>query len=566
MSTTVTITDQIPQIAGLLDALLIDQQKLSAVEAYAAWHDQQASPTQAPYYRALIPSRAPNALEQFAFDVDLDACSGCKACVTACHNLNGLEPQETWRSVGQLNGGTAELPVLLHVTTACHHCLEPACLQGCPVDAYEKDPVTGIVRHLDDQCIGCQYCILKCPYDVPKYSASKGIVRKCDMCSTRLASGEAPACVQACPNQAIRISIVHRQQVAEECEANLFLPGAPEPSYTLPTTLYRSSRPLPRNLLPADYFAARPQHAHWPLILMLVFTQASVGALVVDLLFDQLGLTTGAERGVHRLAAFVLGGIGLTASIFHLGRPWYAFRALIGLRTSWLSREIVAFGLFALLASLYAAVPIVERLGVTIAPSLDLALGWSVALCGLGAVLCSAMIYVSTRRSFWQPGFTIPKFLLSCLVLGLPIALGITLMAAASSPDRSVSAAFQQVGPLACSTLIIVTTAKLLLEAVVLSWLRAPRFTPLKRTATLMVGELGLVTFQRFLLGTIGGIALPWLLASYTSRDTNDLAAAWFLGLIGLLAMMVTTAGEIIERYLFFTAVVAPKMPGVPAS
>ena len=98
-----------------------------------------------------------------------------------------------WRSVGLLHGGTSELPVIQHVTTACHHCVEPACLQGCPVKAFEKDPVTGIVKHLDDQCIGCQYCMLKCPYDVPKYSKSKGIVRKCDMCSDRLAADEAPA-------------------------------------------------------------------------------------------------------------------------------------------------------------------------------------------------------------------------------------------------------------------------------------------------------------------------------------------------------------------------------------
>ena len=56
--------------------------------------------------------------------------------------------------------------------------------------AYDKDPETGIVRHLDDQCIGCQYCVLKCPYDVPKYSERLGIVRKCDMCVGRLRAGE----------------------------------------------------------------------------------------------------------------------------------------------------------------------------------------------------------------------------------------------------------------------------------------------------------------------------------------------------------------------------------------
>src|SRR6185503_12730736 len=150
------------------------------------------------------------------------------------------------------------------------------------VNAYEKDAVTGIVRHLDDQCIGCQYCILKCPYDVPKYSSAKGIVRKCDMCHGRLAAGEAPACVASCPNHAIRITLVNQDQVREEAEANLFLPGAPEPGYTLPSTVYRTKRPLPRNLLPGDYYSVTRQHAHLPLVFMLVLTQMSVGALVVD--------------------------------------------------------------------------------------------------------------------------------------------------------------------------------------------------------------------------------------------------------------------------------------------
>ena len=70
-------------------------------------------------------------------------------------------------------------------------------MHGCPVGAYEKDALTGIVRHLDDQCIGCRYCMLTCPYEVPQYSVRKGIVRKCDMCADRLAESEAPACVQA---------------------------------------------------------------------------------------------------------------------------------------------------------------------------------------------------------------------------------------------------------------------------------------------------------------------------------------------------------------------------------
>lgn len=163
---TVDVSPEARTPRGLLAELLVDQQRLTAVDEFARWHSGQEHPTVAERYRDLIPVGLPGRGEQFAFEVDLDSCSGCKACVTACHNLNGLEPHETWRNVGLPHGGTSQLPVLQHVTSACHHCLEPACLQGCPVEAYEKDPLTGIVRHLDDQCIGCQYCILKCPYDV----------------------------------------------------------------------------------------------------------------------------------------------------------------------------------------------------------------------------------------------------------------------------------------------------------------------------------------------------------------------------------------------------------------
>ena len=163
----------------------------------------------------------------------LDACTGCKACVTACHNLNGLDDDETWRDVGVLFGGTVLEPVQQTITTACHHCVDPACMNGCPVNAYDKNPVTGIVRHLDDQCIGCQYCTWKCPYDVPKYSKKRGIVRKCDMCSSRLAVGEAPACVQACPNEAISITLVNKQQIADRAEKEEMASSLARPIQTI---------------------------------------------------------------------------------------------------------------------------------------------------------------------------------------------------------------------------------------------------------------------------------------------------------------------------------------------
>ncbi len=122
--------------------------------------------------------------------------------------MNGLDAGESWRSVGVVVGVGPAGCTQQTVTTACHHCVEPACLVGCPVDAYEKDPVTGIVRHLDDQCIGCSYCTWTCPYEVPRFNERLGIVRKCDLCSDRLGAGEAPACVQACPTGAIAVGVV----------------------------------------------------------------------------------------------------------------------------------------------------------------------------------------------------------------------------------------------------------------------------------------------------------------------------------------------------------------------
>src|SRR3954468_23301279 len=95
--------------------------KGTAVEEFARHHDDGTAGEER--YRALIPLEAPAPGQQYAFEVDLDACTGCKACVTGCHNMNGLDDGEVWRSVGVLRGGTASLPVLKTVTAACHHCV-----------------------------------------------------------------------------------------------------------------------------------------------------------------------------------------------------------------------------------------------------------------------------------------------------------------------------------------------------------------------------------------------------------------------------------------------------------
>ena len=560
---------------SLIDMFLREQAPTpgTAVETFSRQHDldSAAQPAQAKYYRDLIPLSLPRPGEQFAFEVDLDSCSGCKSCVTACHNLNGLEDDELWRSVGLLHGGTTKLPVVQHVTTACHHCVEPACLHGCPVNAYEKDVVTGIVRHLDDQCIGCQYCILKCPYDVPKYSHSKGIVRKCDMCSDRLKVGEAPACVQACPNQAIRITIVNKREVVEECEANLFLPGAPEPGYTLPSTIYKTERALPRNLLPADYYSVTPGHNHAALVNMLVLTQMSVGAFAVEQLLpslvssEQAG-TFGGLRLAHVAFALALGVIGLAAAVFHLGRPLYAFRAMIGLRTSWLSREILAFGLFAACASGCAALAAAEHWGYEIPTSWSRVAGWGAVLSGLLGIFCSVMIYADTRRPFWNGVRTGVKFFLTAAVLGTSAVLLASLMGAASSGEASVADIMSGHGRGLCLALMAAAGSKLLWETGIFRHLWTKQNTPLKRTALLMTRELSGTTWKRYLLGLAGGVLLPLLLWAEPFLSPRSGFSSGFVIAASALGFGLNLLAEWYERSLFFRAVVAPKMPGAPSA
>lgn len=402
----------LPGARTLIDDLLAEQQRLTPVERFAERHERGEVPAQARYYRELIPQSRPAAGQQYAFAVDLDVCTGCKACVSACHALNGLEEDEMWRNVGVVHGVETAEPFQQTITTACHHCVEPGCLEGCPVMAYEKDAETGIVRHLDDQCIGCQYCVLKCPYDVPKYSERLGIVRKCDMCIGRLSAGEAPACVQACPHEAIRITLVDREEVARAAKPGTsMLPGAYDSSYTKPTTRYFSERGIPARFAETQVQGKRREHAHWPLIIMLVLTQTAAGAF--------LCAAFSGEQMLKWIGAVALHA-GLVASIFHLGRPLGAWRFFLGLRTSWMSREILAFGLFSMLAAGSALTPFVPT---------GLVAAW-----GIVSVFTSAMIYIDTRRPSWRAEQTAKRFFGSVALFAVAAALHPIAMLVAAVP------------------------------------------------------------------------------------------------------------------------------------
>lgn len=549
-------------VLPVIQEALRSQSDLSAVERFARLHEQGR--VEKSLYEAQIPLSKPQKGQQYAFQVDLDACTGCKACVVGCNKLNGLDYDEAWRSVGLIHGGSLEAPVQQTVTTACHHCLDPACMNGCPVGAYEKNAETGVVKHLDDQCIGCQYCTLTCPYEVPQYNKRLGIVRKCDMCQDRLAEGEAPACVDACPNGAISIKIVEISDVLEDAQADTFLPGAPSPGITAPTTTYVSKRRLPRNVLPANFYNVRPAAKHIPLVVMLVLTQLSAGAFMVDALMNvgsevPLSLALGKT---HSLIALCLGLLALAASTFHLGRPLYAFRAVIGLRTSWMSREIIAFGLFVKIAFVYSlslwkpgwfsALGLPSLLGTTIG-GLQRILSVTTATTGLMAVYCSVMIYVATRRKWWSGTSTSIKFLGTAAVLGLATIATATCLTAQLFREVDLQASF---GTL-LGWLTLSAFAKLAFELSMFRHLWDKQQGDLKRTALLMTRDLKQVSTFRFIAGAIGGLVLPgaMLLIQADPSAFSSLSVSVF-------ALALTAAGELLERTLFFTAVSAPRMPG----
>jgi formate dehydrogenase iron-sulfur subunit len=523
-------------LQNFLDELLAEQGRLHTpvVNASKA-HDQYVSGSQLSALNSqLIPLTAPGPGEQYAFEVDLDSCSGCKACVVACHALNGLEEMESWRDVGYMHGGSRLAPFQQTVTTACHHCADPGCLNGCPVLAYEKDPVTGIVRHLDDQCIGCQYCVLKCPYDVPKYSERLGIVRKCDMCHQRLGAGEAPACAQACPTQAIKIVKVSisTTDVGPLVDTTRFLRGAPDPSYTQPTTRYISRKPLPENLAASDAAALRPQPPHWPLVALLMLMPMAVGCGVADKILN-LQTTTLA------LCGWAAGAAGLALAALHLGKPLRAWKVFLNLRQSWFSREAVAFGLWFPLASAYLAV----RLGWVPLPHGPLRSTLAVGTMALGALglFCSVMIYVDTRRVFWRFANTAPRFFGSAVILGLASAL------AAPGAPRLLG-----------FLLAVATILKLAFEARAVAPITEEDDglnLPARQTARLLIGPLRPANELRVVAALLGGILLPLAIA----LGAAPLAAAWP-------ALGIALLGELAERYLFFRAVDAPKMPGLPRS
>lgn len=426
--------------------------------------------------------------QHYRFGFSMDSCIGCHSCEVACAEQNGLPAGTTWRRVGEIEGGLHPDARRFHLSMSCNHCLEPLCLAGCPTGAYEKLP-NGIVAHNADDCIGCQYCTWGCPYNVPVFQPDRRIVTKCDLCRPRLEAGVAPACVSACPTRAITIEAVDvAAWRADHAAADA--PELPPSSLTMSTTRIE----LPANV-PAETFAAsdwnlRPEHPHWPLVGLTLVSQVAVG------------VSATADSPTHRAVAAGLAVAGMLGAMAHLGRPAMAWKAFRGLRTSWLSREVLFLGAYA---------------GVAVVSVAASALATVAAGLGLAGVYASARLYVVPGRPAWDTSLTVVRFFATGAATG-PVLTGRPGIAAAG--------------------------AAVALAATAANWVRllqGPR-QPWWGSVRLELGWFR------------GWTVLRWTaaLAGLAALLAGQRAVAF-----GLLAV-----GELLGRWLFFVTVVPLNMPG----
>jgi formate dehydrogenase beta subunit len=171
--------------------------------------------------------------------IDVTTCIGCKACEVACLEWNGYSFTETvfdnsyqtmpdtawnyWNLIrfNEHENSDGSISLLMR-KDQCMHCADPGCLRACPADGAIVQYANGIVDFHQENCIGCQYCVTGCPFDIPKFNPSTKKVFKCTLCSDRVSNGLEPACIKACPTGCLHFgSKDDMKELAEQRAAQL---------------------------------------------------------------------------------------------------------------------------------------------------------------------------------------------------------------------------------------------------------------------------------------------------------------------------------------------------------
>lgn len=515
-------------------------------------------------YQPLIPSEPLQKGEQYRFHFDMTLCVGCQCCVVACNEQNNNPAQVNWRRVGDFEGGIYPDAKRYHLSMACNHCLDPACLTGCPTDAYIKLE-DGVVKHKAEECIGCGYCTWNCPYGVPQYNSERNIVTKCDMCHSRLKDGQMPACVAACPESAIQIEKVN----VEEWRGNHFqadAPHMPDSGTTLSTTRITVPDDFPKNLLRANRHRIEPEKPHTSLIFMTVLTQLAVGGFMILWLGELFSHWIPFLKPLQNFLPFGAGGmllvtgIALFAALFHLGRPLHAYKALRMWKRSWLSREVLLFAIFSCLGGAYAILELAKHLLNWKVPDVGMILlGALVVLTGLAGVYASAKIYLVPARPAWNTVRTPLRFFLTGFILGPHFALVV----------YGIYAWLQSSGPLgsrlnapAFVFLAVSAIAGFFQMAVLLARLFSLHWTSsdeLYGSSFLLIHRFQKAFLSRLGFLILGSFLFPFIF--YVFLQGGNLSGGQFLGW-SIPCFLFSLCGELLGRYLFFVTVVPQNMPG----
>jgi len=301
-------------------------------------------------------ARPPRELAPDAVGILYDAtqCIGCKACEVACKEANDLPPVDNpaldqaygvegiWDAADDLNSRTvnkikaypgrdaiaaSRADVVLaeptpdqrehcgmsFVKRSCMHCVDPDCISACPVSALTKDPQTGIVQYNPDACIGCRYCQLACPFNVPKFEYDKTFPKivKCQMCAERVEAGGIPACCDACPTGASLFGRVEDLRA----EGHRRLAAAPGSSLTYPIHALDSGDSKVATV--PEYV----QHMYGE-----TETGGTQNLLLADVPFDKLGLPQLGDESRARLSETIQHTLygGMIAPTLLLGGLIYA--------------------------------------------------------------------------------------------------------------------------------------------------------------------------------------------------------------------------------------------------
>ncbi len=182
-------------------------------------------------------------MTQYAFYFDSTRCTGCKTCELACKDYKDLDQDFAFRRILDCEGGSwkqedsdtySTSAFVYHVSLACNHCGNPACVKVCPTTAMHKSSSTGLVSVDAGKCIGCGYCHMACPYSAPKVDREKGHSVKCDGCQDRVLEGKRPICVEACPLRALDFGTFEDIRAAHPEAEQADIAPLPEASYTSP--------------------------------------------------------------------------------------------------------------------------------------------------------------------------------------------------------------------------------------------------------------------------------------------------------------------------------------------